>query len=77
MLLGKTYVFLEGEGLTRICGSGDRCMNRALERKGGSVADAMIVNWTSKAREKQIEEGTDRLATSEELWIHSRRTVRK
>ena len=52
-------------------------MKRALKRKGGSVADAMIVNWTNKAREKQIEEGTDRLSTSEELWIHSRRTVRK
>jgi len=37
-------------------------MTRALERKGGSVAESMIVNWSSKAREQQIEDGTDRLA---------------
>lgn len=37
-------------------------MTRALKRNGTSVAEAMIVNWTSKAREKQIEDGTDRLA---------------
>ena len=39
-----------------------RWMTRALERKGGSVADSMIVNWSSKSREQQIDEGTDRLA---------------
>ena len=37
-------------------------MTRALERKGGSVAESMIVNWSSKSREQQIDEGTDRLA---------------
>lgn len=40
-------------------------IKRALERKGGSVRDAMIVNWTSKSREQQIDEGTDRLAALE------------
>ena len=42
-------------------------MKRALERAGGSVGDSMIVNWTNKAREQQIEEGTDRLAAVEDL----------
>jgi len=37
-------------------------MKRALDRKGGSVGDSMIVNWTNKARGEQIETGTDRLA---------------
>ena len=41
-------------------------MTRAVEGKGGSVADSMIVNWSSKAREQRIEEGTDRLAALED-----------
>ena len=41
-------------------------IRRTLERAGGSVADSMIVNWTNKAREQQIEEGTDRLAALED-----------
>ena len=40
-------------------------IRRALERAGGAVADSMIVNWSSKVREQQIEEGTDRLAALE------------
>jgi len=37
-------------------------IRRWLKRGGGSVGESMIVNWSGKARQRQIEEGTDRLS---------------